>query len=1044
MGQTNFQIINASAGSGKTYALVLEYLKILLKNDSSVSFRQLLALTFTNKAVNEMKSRILKILHSLSNPPSKETHIVNNLCEALSISETELQFRADQILRKIFLEYGSFDIITIDKFNHRLVRTFSKEFQLPYNFEVVVDPSNLFDETVDSIIEEVGKVDTHSKLLLEFSLNKISNEKDWDIQKDLDDFIRLLLNENDNKPITEIKSKTSEELLSDRKLLEEALEKTKKTTLKHAKGALDFIASNGLVAEDFKRKQLYKHFEDVQKEVSSKLYDNQLETFLTGEKLLYNKTLAEEKKVIIDEIQFQLLAYFYKVKKSVGKHMVIKRTLNSWTPRMLLQLMEQRLDTLQSKKGIRLLGEFNTKISHVVQNEPAPYIYERLGERYQHYFLDEFQDTSELQCTNLIPLIGNALESENISGEVGSLLLVGDPKQAIYRWRGGNMKQFMDLINKSKNPFYINPVTFSLNQNFRSGNKITSFNNKFFFMLSKNFEKQEYKNIYSRESQQKTYKKGGYVRIEAITRGGTKESSTPLYISKTLTIVREALGKGYKESDLAILVRKKDQAAEIGKALSQEGLNLLSSESMLVAKSEKVKFLITFLKLSLNPDTSEYHKIILDVIWEIFNEDQEKYHKFALENLHKKTPSFLNSLEVYFDFTFKMEYLKIMSVFDAVNYILICFPQIDPNEAYIHFLVEDICEFSKNKTGSISSYLRYWKVQSKQLRISMPEGLEAIKLMTIHQAKGLEFPVVILPFMDSPVYPAVTEKIWFPFSKGKLERIKWGWFNFSKELQHFGKNGLELFKNKRLDQQLDSYNVLYVAMTRAVDALFVITKEVDNEGKTYAHYFKNYVCTQGKSLDALNSFEQGVFILKKQIIGSETKTDFKNKDSTLSLNIVWKKHLYLASSKDEIRKAQDWGLLIHNLLAKVTTSDLIPDIIQKAKEENSFTEELKNSVEEKLWEIVKHPKLKKFYEGKDRVLCETEILMPSGLTLRPDRINFSKSGKVSVLDYKTGSPKNSDIKQIKTYESSLQGLGYNQIDSYLIYINSEIQVVRKN
>ena len=131
---------------------------------------------------------------------------------------------------------------------------------------------------------------------------------------------------------------------------------------------------------------------------------------------------------------------------------------------------------MQSKKGIRLLGEFNTKISHVVQNEPAPYIYERLGERYQHYFLDEFQDTSELQWTNLIPLIGNALESQNISGEVGSLLLVGDPKQAIYRWRGGNMKQYIDLINRSKNPFRINPVTFSLNQNFRSGNKITSFN----------------------------------------------------------------------------------------------------------------------------------------------------------------------------------------------------------------------------------------------------------------------------------------------------------------------------------------------------------------------------------------------------------------------------------------------------------------------------------------------------------------------------------------------------------------------------------------
>ena len=1044
MNQTNFQIINASAGSGKTYALVLEYLKILLKNDSSISFRQLLALTFTNKAVNEMKSRILKILHSLSNPPSKETHIVTNLCEALSISETELEFRADQILRKIFLEYGSFDIITIDKFTHRLVRTFSREFQLPYNFEVVLDPSNLFGETVDSIIEEVGRVEKHSKLLLEFSLNKVLNEKDWDIQKDLDEFIRLLLNENDHKPITEIKSKTSEALLLDRKLLERELEKTKKASLKHAKDASDFIASNGLVAEDFKRKQLYKHFEDIQKEVFSKLYDNQLEASLTGEKLLYNKTLAEEKKVIIDGIQFQLLAYFYKVKKSVGEYMIIKQTLNSWTPRILLQLMEIRLDTLQSKKEIRLLGEFNSKISHLIQNEPAPYIYERLGERYQYFFLDEFQDTSELQWTNLIPLIGNALESQNLSGEVGSLLLVGDPKQAIYGWRGGNMKQYMDLINKSKNPFKINAATFSLNQNFRSGNEIVSFNNKFFFMLSENFEKEEYKNIYGQGSQQKAQKDGGYVRIETITKGGTRQSSIPLYVSKTLTIVTEALGNGYRESDLAILVRKKDQAVEIGKALSQEGFNLVSSESMLVAQSKKVQFLITFLKLSLRPNKSEYHKIILDFIWEIFREDQEKYHKFALENLHQKTPSFLNSLGVYFDFTIKMEHLEVLSVFEAVNYILICFPQIDPNEAYIHFFVEDIHEFSKIKTGSISSYLRYWDVQSKQLRISMPEGLEAIKLMTIHQAKGLEFPVVILPFMDSPIYPAVTEKIWFPFSKGKLERIKWGWFNFSKELQHYGNEGLKLYKNKRLDQQLDSFNVLYVAMTRAIDALFVITKEVDTGDKTYAHCFKNYVYTQGKSLDALNCFEQGVFNLKKQIIGNETKVDSKNKSSNLSLNTAWKKRLYLASSIDEIREAKEWGLLIHNLLAEVTTLDLIPDIIQKAKKENSFPEGLKNSVEEKLWEIAKHPELKKFYEGKDRVLCEQELLMPSGLTLRPDRINFSKSGKVSILDYKTGSPKDSHIEQIKTYESSLQDLGYNQIDSYLIYINSEIRVVRVN
>ena len=166
MNKSNFQIINASAGSGKTHTLVLEYLKILFKNDSSISFRHLLALTFTNKAVNEMKSRILKILNSLSNPPSYEKHIVTNLCEFLNVTEKELSIRASHILKKIILEYGSFDIITLDKFTHRLVRTYAREFKLPHNFEVVLDPKDLLNETVNSIIEEVGRDKIFSKLLL--------------------------------------------------------------------------------------------------------------------------------------------------------------------------------------------------------------------------------------------------------------------------------------------------------------------------------------------------------------------------------------------------------------------------------------------------------------------------------------------------------------------------------------------------------------------------------------------------------------------------------------------------------------------------------------------------------------------------------------------------------------------------------------------------------------------------------------------------------------------------------------------------------------
>ena len=989
-----------------------------------------------------MKSRILKTLLSLSNHPSKERHIVINLCDTLNISEKELSSRSNQMLKIILLEYASFDVLTLDKFNHRLVRAFAREFKLPYGFEIVIDPSDLLDETVNSIIDTVGKDVIISKLLLDFSINKVLNDKDWDIQKDLNDFIRLLLNENDRRPVNNIKNKNFKALQADKKLLEIELSKTKKAAIKYAENALSFLTEKGLEPSDFTRSQLHKHFQDVHKQSFYNLYDNQIEASLSGEKPLYNKTLSKGKKSMIEEILPQIQYFFFKIKNYIGYYLVIERTLKSWTPRMLLQKMENQLDVLQNEKKVRLLGEFNSKISRLVRYQPAPFIYERLGGRYQHFFLDEFQDTSELQWENLIPLLANSLESQNFSGFNGSLLLVGDPKQAIYRWRGGNMEQYIDLINKVKNPFHVEAELFSLNKNFRSGEEIVSFNNDFFLFLSKYFDKLKYQNMYGKKSQQKAQNKGGYVRIETIL-NGVKDITTPLYISKTLTFVSKIISQGYLEGDIAILVRKKEQGEEIGKALGKANYNFISSDSVIVSKSIKVQLFITFLKLSLNPSRIEYHKSILDILWEIWEKEDEKYHEFALKNLHLKTPSFLKALEVYFDFTFKMEYLQNQSVFDAVNYILLCFPQIDPKDAYVHFFIEDVHEFSKTNTPSVQSYLRYWKLNSEKLSIAMPEGLEAIKLMTIHQAKGLEFPIVILPFMDTSIYPSITEKIWYPFREGKLENIKWGWFNFSKELRHFGSEGLKLYNKYRLNQQLDAFNVLYVALTRSIEGLFIITQEVNKGDKTYSHWFKNYLESQGKTLNILNAFELGVLPLKKQIKSNNINHESKKWDFNLPLNSSWKKRLILDShGKDETRDARDWGVLVHDLLSKITSVDLIPEVIQKALKDEILLERDKESVEEKLLDLVKHPKLSRFFDGTELALCEKDILIPNRPILRPDRINFSNNGKISVLDYKTGNPKKGDIEQIKKYGMVLQDLGYDKIDNYLVYINNKIKVIK--
>lgn len=1044
MNTTNFHIINASAGSGKTHTLVLEYLKILLSQETSQPFRSMLALTFTNKAVHEMKARILETLVSLSQPPSKEVHMATSLCDALSISEEELAFRSGQMLRKLLLEYGSFDVITLDTFTHRLVRTFARDFQLPYGFEVALDPTDLFEETIDSIIAQVGKDELLSDLLLTFSLNKVRSEKDWDVQRDLSEFISMLLNENDREPIADIKNKTLEGLQEDKKQLERVSENAKKTARQFATEALSFLDQKGLKAEDFKLKLMHKHFENVLDEAFTKLYGNQLEAALNQEKPLYNKTLNSSKKVLIDEIQPELRTYFNKIKKAVGQYLIIQRTLKSWTPRILLQLMEQRLNEIQNEKEVRLLGEFNRKISHLVQEEPAPFIFERLGTRYQHYFLDEFQDTSSLQWSNLVPLIGNAIESERSLGSSGSLLLVGDPKQAIYRWRGGNMEQYIRLINQTENPFQIEATCFSLDHNFRSEKEIVDFNNAFFQLHATHFESPEYQKIYGEGSQQQPQKEGGYVCIEAIPKGGTKEETIPLYVAQTVTAVGTLLKKGYRQREIAILVRKKNQAAVIGTALVQEGYDLVSSESLQVSQSSKVQLLIAFLQLSVRPNTPEHHKTILDVLWEIESQPREEYHEFAKQILHQKSTVFFSHLRERFPFDFDLRLMASLPISEAIEYILLSLPSLDLKDAYVHSLLEDVFEFSKTQTTTITQYLNHWKHQGEQLRIALPDALDAIQLMTIHQAKGLEFPVVILPFMDTPLSPGVTEKVWYPFTEEPLKTIQWGWLNFSKELQHCGPEAQKLYDSHRLGLHLDAFNVLYVALTRAVEVLYIITQEVDSARTTYAHLFKFYVEAQGKKLEAKIPFEQGVFRSKKR---QPQSRDMQSEHLLFSLPLsnTWKKRIVetLPTTKAG-DAARDRGVLIHDLLAKVITADRISEVIKEALEQKILSEGLKNEVEDKLREVVCHPDLVSLFSEGDQILCEQDLLVPNGPTLRPDRINFSSSGEATVLDYKTGIPKKADENQLLNYARVIKELGFQEVKNYLVYLYPEVQILEVN
>ena len=424
-------------------------------------------------------------------------------------------------------------------------------------------------------------------------------------------------NETNHIPVKDLKNKNIVELKNDKILLKEELKKSRDKAIELAEEGLEFLSFIGLVAEDFKQRLIHNNLNKVKECNFSSLFSSNLESCLNGDKPLYNKALSEYKKSLIDNIRFKIKENFDEIKSYVGQYLLIKQTLKSWTPRMLLQLMEKRLEEIQSDKQVSLLGTFNKKINRLVNGESAPFIFERLGERYKYYFLDEFQDTSSLQWSNLIPLIANSLESENISGLSGRLILVGDPKQAIYRWRGGDMNQFLDLINKKHNPFQIVAQNKILKKNFRSTKEIVNFNNDFFDTVAKKINDKEYQALYSEKSNNINSKGEGYVQIESIEKGRNEEMNKSLYASKTISILKKLVEKGYSKSEIAILVRKKSQATELGNVLTKEGFNIISSEALKVSNSEKVQLIVALLKLTLNPDSSEQHKIILDILWGI-------------------------------------------------------------------------------------------------------------------------------------------------------------------------------------------------------------------------------------------------------------------------------------------------------------------------------------------------------------------------------------------------------------------------------------------
>tara|TARA_B100001250_G_scaffold71203_1_gene57547 strand:- start:6689 stop:9805 length:3117 start_codon:yes stop_codon:yes gene_type:complete len=1035
LSNSNFKIINAGAGSGKTFSLVLEYLTFLINPKLELNHKSLLAITFTNKAVNELKSRVLNKLFILKKNPSREKIITNHLKNELKITDEEIKIRSSLILKKIIYDYGSFDIITIDSFTHRIIRTFSRDFKLSTNFEVIIDNNEILSEMVDSIINEVGVKPNITETLINYSLYKILEGKSVNIKKDLIDFARILLNENNRSYIDDIKE-TSDKIFSDSyKVLNNRIKVLQRQIKLLSIKALELIHNNKLEKKDFFRGTLYNYFEKL-KNLDFKFSNNKnLEDSLLGLGQLYSKNKEELIKDRINLIRPDLNQFYSEIKPKVQLFFFTKSLLKNWIPLSLSSLMWKKIEEIETKEKKILIDNFNSKISLIIKDQPAPYIFERIGERYKHYFIDEFQDTSKLQWGNLIPLISNSLETEYASDFRGSLFLVGDPKQAIYRWRGGDVNQFINL-NKKKSPFQIEPEIKRLKINYRSKDEIVKFNNDFFKNSSTFLSDETYNKIFDKTSTQLNHNDpGGYITVNFISKTNFKKESDDLYLKEVFKKVKSVLSRGYSLNQIAVLVRKKRQAILVSEELLKKGIKIISSESLLINNSNSVKFLIALMKLVINHDNTRQYKIILDHLWNLKYSNSIEYHTFLKTYLGLKKEDFFRDLSLLLNNNFDYDKFKNLNIYDAIEYSISHFYFIKVSDVFVIHFLDIIFNFSIKTENNIYSFLNYWSENCDELCISMPEKIDALRVLTIHKAKGLEFPVVIIPFLDEPfIQKRIINNIWIPIDDRNLIDFKWGLVNFSERLNQMGSVGEQLYKHHKMLFELDAMTILYVAMTRAKIELHILSKNSNQlNSPSYSGLFLSY-CKNLKS-NQKGEFEWGQNEINNDFV-EDASQDFS---LDIDSNLNWKNKIYFDLNKNDLENQRKKGLLIHELLSQINSIDEIDFVLNNYRRKKLFDNLNLETLKFKIIKILNHKSLKHFFNNQYKILNEKEILNPSGKILRPDKIVFAKN-RIVIIDFKTGKLRENDVVQLKEYEEALKNMNYKNIEKILVYVNDSIEI----
>lgn len=1047
-----FKIYRSSAGSGKTFTLVKEFLRIALASPQPDNYRGILAVTFTNKAAEEMKSRVIGVLGKLSEPEVEKEPMMDILQEELNLERGELAKRASATLKHMLHHYSDLSISTIDKFSHRIIRTFSQDLGLPVNFEVQLDKDPLEQAVYDQLMERVGSDELLTQVLVDFIRAATEDEKGWNIEKPIKKYIGVLFTEETRFHLDKLRNLSLEDFRMLRNRLKPEIEKPKNVLIQLAKQITKESKAAGLDVSKFSygKTGIYNYVENAAKG-DLKMPGTRVLQSIENDKF-YGSKINSSEQAAIDLLKPKITQLVEQVETQFPSIQYREIVFNHIYGVALLDEMQRILKDVQQEEEIVHIGEFNHLISDVVMTESAPFIYERIGARYHHFLVDEFQDTSILQWFNLLPLVDESLAHDNLC------LVVGDAKQSIYRWRGGDVQQFVKLPDLHRPDYFEeklneNPALarlFSererslnaakdvqpLDANFRSSPVVVEFNNSLFDFLQEKMP-DGLKQMFDGARQIPKKELDGLIAVEAIRpeKDEKKDDYELAVFAQIQSWVDECLADGYAAGDISILFRTNKQAVKVALDLVGKGYDVVSNESLLIDNSPRVRLLVNLATYIDDPSNA------VNVAELILNLNTLQSEDALSTNL---TRSRGGTDAAYIDqlleqwLGFPPSKLTIENPYQLFNILAHAFFN-GTTEPNVTFFLDEVLAFGQQKVHSLSDFLEHWAEKREKLSIALDETPNSIRILTIHKSKGLEFPVVIHPFADYPERNN-SDSAWVYLEDevaSPLDRLRLPMTNALAETP-FAEDQAE----EKARAEMDTYNEMYVALTRAKERLYVSGKmaaDSKNDGtpKSPIQYIIHFLREKGSIANDALSYS----------IGTRAKK-LKEVVETLQLGIThvgnpnWNTRLRIARpiSEPDLQlhdlDARQLGIAIHEAMADVRTSADVRPAVKKLVQSGMIGQAEFERIESHIQNLIGRPELQPLYKGDGNLRNEADIQLSSGEWLRPDRV-VTKGRKAWVVDYKNGIERTKHQSQMKAYVDAVAELGFEQVEGLLVYIELE-------